>query len=301
MGLKFRFLYNFLPHKKFVLISTGIFASQILLGIHKYRAQCISNNMKSSLLEFNKAEIIRNKQSRVFVMTSEANRKKQENEALLENLKKLYTKYPNLQSYLVDTKDSKTVNDFVSYLKELGYEDSLINKTVYEAKEMLEKSSIILVNKYGDIKAINEKDLEELSKEDSSFNFFEKFTILNNKNSLLELNNHSFVFFCYLNSSKTNEDNYSIPAFKVFRKVFFNLSFFNIKFFVSTSEFDAEIKDLGLTSEDNNCLFMIKRLDPLKAKGGNDSRRIFEINNEKFELIKLVENNEKIAVDESIE
>jgi len=107
MGLKFRFLYNFLPHKKFVLISTGIFASQILLGIHKYRAQCISNNMKSSLLEFNKAEIIRNKQSRVFVMTSEANRKKQENEALLENLKKLYTKYPNLQSYLVDTKDSK--------------------------------------------------------------------------------------------------------------------------------------------------------------------------------------------------
>ena len=300
MELKYRLFNIFLNSRKFVFITAGFLSSQLLLGIHQYKVRCISNNMKSSLLEFNKSEVSRNKQSRVFVMTSETTRKKQENEALLDNLKKLYNKYPNLQSYLVDTRDNKNVNDFVSYLRELGYEDEIINKTVYEAKEILDKTSIIFVNKYGDIKAINEKDLDELSKEDSSFNFFEKFTILNNKYSLLELNNHSFVFFCYLSSVKSNEENYSIPAFKVFRKVFFNLSFFNIKFFVSTSEFANEIKELGLTNEDCNSLFLIKRLDPNNVRETN-TRRVFEINNEKFELIKLVDESEKLAINESID
>ena len=262
-------------------------------------SQCLTPYLKSNLLEFDKKQVSMNKSSRVFILSSpHTSSPNEKNENLIQNLKKLYTRYPNLQSYHVNMKDNKEMEQFAEFLKELSFNEDL-NKSIYEIKENLSKKSIFFVNKYGDVKVVDEMELEELTKEDSSFNFFEKFTILNNKNSLLELSSHSFVFFAYLNSSKLNEDNYTVPAFRIFRKIFFNLSFFNIKFFVGTNEFTNEIKELELTSKDYNSLFLIKRCEIGKVNN-HDSSRIFEINNERFELIKLVDNNENIDKDDSI-
>lgn len=294
--MEYQIFYKLLPYRKFLFISAGIYFSQFIYQFRTQKTLCLASNLKSSLLEFDKNEVSKIKNSRVFVITNPGkNTRNEETEGILENLKKLYKRYPNLQSYLVNIKDSKEVNEFLQYLKELNFDEGIIKKSLYELKENLENNSIFLVNKYGDVKTLDENELEEVSKDDSNFNFFEKFTILNNKNSLLELGTHSFVFFVYLNSTKSNDHNYSVPAFRVFRKIFFNLSFFNIKFFVGTNEFTGCIKELGLTDEDKNSLFLIKRCEVGKKR---ENSRIVEINNEKFELIKIVDNKDDVEKDD---
>jgi hypothetical protein len=294
MEMKLKLLLNFLPHRKFLYISAGVYFSSLLVSLQRKKAKCIASNIKSSLLEFDKNEVTKVKSSRVFLINNDS--RKNENDAILDNLKKLYSRYPNLQSYFINSKDSKEVGDFVNYLKGTGsHNDSAIR--AINNKENIENNPVIFVNKYGDVRAVNVNELEEVSKEESSFNFFEKFSILSNKNSILELNNHSFVFFIYLDSSKSNEENYSIPAFIAFRKIFFNLSFFNIKFFVSTTEFSEDLKDLRLNSSDINCLFLLKRIDH-SNKSTEGTKRIVIINNEKFELIKLIEKQEKLGLEE---
>ena len=104
--------------------------------------------------------------------------------------------------------------------------------------EKLLERLFIVINKYGDSKNYSLKEFTEISKPDSNFHFFEKLQIINKK-----------IIFFYSTITTTLRDlldnknvDYSTESFKAFRRMFFLLNFFNIKFFVATKEHSEFLK-----------------------------------------------------------
>ena len=81
-------------------------------------------------------------------------------------------------------------------MKEKGY-DYYAGLDDQNFLQMMRENPIIFINKYGDVKNLSIKEFGDLSKSESLSTFFEKLTILNNKNDLLLLNDYEYIFMIY--------------------------------------------------------------------------------------------------------
>ena len=175
-----------------------------------------------------------------------------------------------------------------------------LNETEKSFREKILERPFIIINKYGDSKNYSLKEFTEISKPDSNFHFLEKLQILNNKNDLLLLNDYDYAFVIYLDNKNVE---YSTESFKAFRRMFFLLNFFNIKFFVATKEHSEFLKKNKIDLEFNN-VYLIKRenmLDDLKNKQhSEDSRVTYEEENFKiFNLTAQILKENSSDVDDS--
>jgi hypothetical protein len=162
----------------------------------------------------------------------------------------------------------------------------------FNLKEAIKNKPYLFFNKYGDIKAYSYEEFYEIANGEGIYNFFEKFSILNNKTDILFMNDYDNIFLIFLDGKKVD---YMHPNFKIFRKIFFNLNFFNIKFFVCTKENKALFNlnnnnDNNNYSENdiNNNIFLLKRnnLFSNEKEKSNDLKTI-EIDGENFNMLNL--------------
>ncbi len=114
---------------------------------------------------------------------------------------------------------------------------------------------------------------------------------MNNKNDLLLLNDYDYIIFHYANSKKLD---YKEKNFSIFRKAYFNINFFNIKYFVATSEMS---NFLNLTEKDINKNFIVKRSNTLSPPMKNS--RIIKLDNEEFEIREIDGLNTTNIINES--
>lgn len=190
-----------------------------------------------------------------------------------KKFEKLHAKFSDLQSFFLDS--GKTLNP-EEFLKRI-IKDNL----EYEDKPF------VFINKYGDVKFLSKDEFDEVAKEDSIFPFFDKLTILNNKNDLLLTNDYDFVFMIYLNNSNID---YTLPIFKTFRKIFHTINFFNVKFFVATTEHTTFLPGLK-----ENSIYLVKRDNMILNE---DKKNFLEegirLENENLEFMNLTEQISKL-------
>jgi hypothetical protein len=160
-----------------------------------------------------------------------------------------------------------------------------IYDNIKEIKESLSKKPYIFINKYGDMKILSKDEFNDISKSDSIFPYFEKLSILNNKNDILLLNDYDFSFFIYLDSKNIN---YTHNTFKIFRKMFHLVNFFNIKFYVATPEHS---KFLSMYNLKPNNVYLIKRDNMLQTNMKKDQ---FEFESENLVMMNLSEDLNKL-------
>jgi hypothetical protein len=246
--------------------------------------------------------------------------KAEEEENLKSNFEKLHEKYPDIESYYIDIfKDLKNFSELNDLIKDYGTSfnkiypelklksknisekgkseseslaESIANSQVadienekyFELKEAVKNKPYLFFNKYGDIKAYSYEEFNDIAGGESIYNFFEKFSILNNKTDILFMNEHDNIFLIFLDGKKVD---YMHPNFKIFRKIFFNLNFFNIKFFVCTQENKALFNINDNDNNDiNNNIFLLKRKNLFSPENSNDSKNI-EIDGENFNMLNL--------------
>lgn len=205
------------------------------------------------------------------------------------NFQKIHTKYKELDSYVFDIRKNLTsVYELQNLLKEYGHSLSdiidenfkfdLTNENLGVIKEELLKKPFLFLNKYGDVRNYKLEEFNEIAKSDAVYNYFEKLSILNNKNDLLVLNEYDYAFVIYLDSKNLD---YNKLIFRIFRRMHFVINFFNIKFFVATPEHSSFLSSMNL--ELNNA-YILKRHNLL---GKNHNSILKEFENENFEIINL--------------
>lgn len=194
------------------------------------------------------------------------------------DFQKIHSKYKDLESYALDIKNIPRLESLLkmygSSLEEFVENvDLLDDKNINLIKETLLKKPFIFINKYGDIKNYSVKEFRDIAKSESVYNYFERLSVLNNKNDLLILNEYDYALVAYLDGNKID---YSQPNFKIFRRIYFLLNFFNIKFFVATKEHTP-----FLNLVENN-IYMIKRKNLISNKG-----ELVKLENEDYEILNL--------------
>jgi hypothetical protein len=212
--------------------------------------------------------------------------------AVENNFKKIHSKYKELESYIVDLRHMN-LNDLDNLLKSYGksLKDLTDEEDLNKFKEKLISKPFLFFNKYGDVNNYTLDEFNEISKADSIFNYFEKLTILNNKHDLLILNDYDYAFVVYLDGKNID---YTDPNFKTFRRLYFLLNFFNIKFFVATKEHSQFLDKANLQIKN---VYLVKRENMLQTQNTN----IFELENENFESINITNelSNIPIKIDDS--
>lgn len=236
---------------------------------------------------------IRKKNPKILFLKGFSDEKKEEIES---NFQKIHAKYKDLDSYLFDfRKNINSVAELEDLLKNYGYsindliktEDFFLNdENLAKIKEELLKKPFIFLNKYGDVKNYNFEEFNEISKADAIYNYFEKLTILNNKHDLLLLNDYEYAFVIYLDNKQLD---YNDETFKIFRKMYFLLNFFNVKFFVATTEHSKFLSSSNLNLKN---IYLIKR-DNMLSKNNNPS---LQIDDQNFEVINLSKEVSKIPI-----
>jgi hypothetical protein len=219
------------------------------------------------------------------------------------NFQKIHAKYKELDSYVFDIrKNLSSVYELQNLLKEYGHNLSdlfdenfkveLTNENLGKIKEELLKKPFLFLNKYGDVRNYKLEEFNEIAKSEAVYNYFEKLSILNNKNDLLVLNDYDYAFVIYLDSKNLD---YNKQIFRIFRRMHFVVNFFNIKFFVATPEHSNFLS--GMNLELNNA-YLIKRDNLL---GKNQDSVIKEFENENFEIVNLTKDlsNLKLNQDDS--
>jgi hypothetical protein len=204
------------------------------------------------------------------------------------NFEKMHSKFSDLDSYVVEMKRRvDSLSELENFLKlfKIELKDLLRENEIEKSiKENLLERPFMIINKYGDVKNYSSKEFSEISKPDSNFHFLEKLQILNNKNDLLLLNDYDYAFVIYLDNKNVD---YSTESFKIFRKMFFLLNFFNIKFFVATKEHSEFLTNNKINLELNN-VYLIKRenmLDELKDNTQSENSVTYE--EESFKVFDL--------------
>ena len=99
------------------------------------------------------------------------------------------------------------------------------------------------------------------------------------------LNDYEYAFVIYLDNKNID---YTEPIFKIFRKLYFLLNFFNVKFFVATKEHSQFLNNANL---DLKNIYLIRRENML-----HDSKDLFELENENFEDFNLTKNLNNISI-----
>jgi hypothetical protein len=280
------FLLNqvFKNYYKVGLITTGLlFYNKYLTNKRIICKQNFSSNYFCSnyLLEYNKSAFIKKRCPKILFLTDNTEDEIQQDE-IKTSFQKIYQKYNEIESYFLNLRDVGNISELRSLFKEYGYDlDDFIEiddddfKLSESVLQKLKTKPFYFINKYGDVKNYSLEDFKEISKAEAVSTYFEKLTILTHKQDILGLNDYDYLFFIY---RKTNID-YNDNIFRVFRKIYFNLNFFNIKFFVATPENTPFLNNL----EENN-IYLLKRQNMLNQPSENNKLK-FE--GEDFEIYKL--------------
>ncbi len=193
-------------------------------------------------------------------------------ENILDNYgSSLETLFPELNKTFEDQNNAEISNE---------------NQKINLIRAQLRDKPYLLFNKYGDVKTYTQKEFENIAEAESIFNYFEKFSILNNKTDFLFMNDYDHIFLIFLDGKNIN---YTHPNFKIFRKIFFNLNFFNVKFFVCTEE-HRDLFDLKESEQVENNLFMLKRKNLLDSSAGamvqqkKEREKSVNVNGKEFSL-----------------
>jgi hypothetical protein len=191
----------------------------------------------------------------------------EDKEQVRNNFTKITSKYKEVDSYIVDlNKNMDIIEDLEKLLESFGTSlNELLNISdkrdikPNELKELLEKKQFLFFNKYGDVKSYSLEEFTEISKADAVNSYFERLMILQSKHDLLIMNDYDYAFIIYLNNKDID---YSSKEFKVFRNIYFNLNFFNLKFFVVTSEHSPqEVREKLIP----NNIYLVKRENSLSS------------------------------------
>lgn len=221
---------------------------------------------------------------------------------IYHNFEKVHSKYKDLESYVFDIrKNINSLTELENLLKYYGSSvQDLIKKEGEASKSDLDESQLkyhllskpfLFLNKYGDVKNYSLEEFSELSKSDSMYNYFEKLTILNNKHDLLVLNDYDYAFVIYLENKNID---YNDHAFKVFRKLYFLVNFFNIKFFVATKEhskFLEEASEKSGVKLNLKNIYLIKRDNMVNSNEGYSK---LTLEDEPYEVLNITEDLMKI-------
>lgn len=233
---------------------------------------------------------ISNKKTPKIIYLSNSTETDEDKIKIKSNFEKFHSKFSDLDSYYFDIKHKiDDINELEELMKtfKIDLKDFMggeINPKNSKnlLREKLTEKPFIIINKYGDSKTYSLNEFTEISKPDSNFHFLEKLQILNNKNDLLLLNDYDYAFVIYLDHKNVD---YSNESFKVFRKMFFSLNFFNIKFFVATKE-HSEFLDKNKINLEYNNVYLIKRENMLD----DDNRdTMFTYEEENFKLFNLTD------------
>ena len=303
LKLKFRFvkkeISNIAFNKIFVLNFSILFNYYLFSILETRRKNPLKNLSNKSDFEYllnsenmdNEQKLkISSKKTPKIIYVSYSSETDDEKIKIKSNYEKMHSKFPDLDSFIIEPKrklDSFT--DLENFLKVFNIEFKQIfgeELNYSDIKEKLTNSPFIVINKYGDFKTLSLAELTEISKPDSNFHFLEKLQILNNKNDLLLLNDYDNAFVIYLDHKNVD---YSSESFKAFRKMFFLLNFFNIKFFVATKEHSEFLNRNKINLEINN-LYLIKRdnmLDDFNHSINNGNNVTYE--EENFRIHNLTE------------
>jgi hypothetical protein len=312
------------PLKKILLINSIILLKYLSAKYNQKRIYCNSPLRYSSSSDLNflfkyEKSLFENKKCPKIIYLSNFIESEEEISKLKSNFEKIHQKYSEIESFFLNVfRNFSNLSELENILDSYGSSLSTLfpefnfdyekNKKISEVekinliKNQLKNKPYLLFNKYGDIKAYSQKEFDDIAESELIYNYFEKFSILNNKTDFLFMNDYDNIFLIFLDGKKIN---YSHPNFKIFRKIFFNLNFFNIKFFVCTDE-HRDLFNLKENEQMQNNLFLLKRRNVMdsvastKEKGkvrekseveanGVLMYKEFAIEGEKFELINLTQ------------
>lgn len=209
---------------------------------------------------------------------------------------KIHSKYKDLESYmfkLTRYNGEELSRLLESYGTTIGKVYDLQENEdgfTIEDLEKIEKRPFIFLNKYGDVKCYSTKEFEDVSKAETIYNYFEKMSILHSKNDLLLMNDYDYLFVIYLDNKQID---YQSPIFQKFRKIYFSINFFNIKFFVATPQHSDFFKPDGKDPKENT-VYLVKRHNMISDHIEAVNKQMLHLDNEVFEAIDLTENLIKI-------
>lgn len=274
----------------------------------------INNNNIKYLLKFNREKFEEKRCPKILYLNTQKNfqgnfsSNSSENLEALNQLKnsfeKVHEKYPEMESYSINMLNNfsnfetleNLLNDYGTTLEKVfqinSEKNSDFGSDLSSYKESIKNKPFLLFNKYGDIKAYSEQEFSNIAEGEMIYNYFEKFSILNNKTDILFMNEHDNIFLIFLDGKKVD---YMHPNFKIFRKIFFNLNFFNLKFFVCTEE-NKKLFNFEENEKIMNNIYLLKRKNILSDLISNNSNgnigkdlKNIEIEGEDFSMINLTE------------
>lgn len=270
-------------------------------------SSCQSNDFRY-LLDYDNVKFKKTKLPKILYLNNGNTYSNDEDKNKIENnFLKIHSKYKDLESYVLDLKkDLNSVSEVEELLKSYGYnslkdivgEDiALDDENISLIKEKLLNKPFLFFNKYGDVKAYSNDEFNEISKAETVYNYFERLTILNNKNDLLLLNDYDYVFMIYLDNKKGD---YANHLFKIYRKVYFLVNFFNFKFYVVIPEYSNILgENTGVELQENN-IYVIKRHNMLSntSKEKTSVTQKLNIDNEEFEITNISEQLSKVKLNQ---
>jgi hypothetical protein len=288
--LKNGFKLLFKKYSKIGLITTGLYLFHTL---QNKKSQCYNKPSLVNifygnyLLEFKPEAFVKKRCPKILFLT-DGTEEEAVQDKIRHSFEKIHKRYNELESYYYDLRGVKSIEELRGLFKQYGYslddfvsvdeETGRLNDILNE----LTKKPFFFLNKYGDIKNYTVREFRELSKAEAISTYFEKLTILTNKSDITLLNDNDYMFFIY---RKANLD-YGDDVFRIFRKIYFNLNFFNIKFFVATPENTPFLADY---LEENN-IYLLKRDNMLGSTGSS-----LKFENEDFELFNLTKDMEGLS------
>jgi hypothetical protein len=274
--------YFFKNYSKLSIISISLYLFHNFQNKKLFCKQHPNSFYTNSLLSYNQQTFSRRLCPKILFLTTNTEGDTEQDD-IRDSFQKVYQKYNDLESYYLDISKVESIDDLTKLFKQYGYslEDFIKDYDVETSKlndivDTLVKKPFFLLNKYGDIKNYSIDEFREMSKSENVSTYFEKLTLLTNKSDILLMNDNDYMFLIYRKANVGYNDN----AFKIFRKIYFNLSFFNIKFFVATPENTPFLNNL----EENN-IYLLKR-ENLLTPGSNQ----FKFEGENFELFNLTNN-----------
>lgn len=260
-----------------LFINSIIMMKYLIIKNRTKKAVCAQHNYSNYnelnfLLQYEK-QLFENKKCPKIIYLSNFHETENEILKLKSNFEKIHNKYSDVESFFLNVfKKFSNLNELENILDNYGSsiyslfpelskeknntsEEISEDKKIMLIKEELKRKPYLLFNKYGDVKAYSQKEFDNIADSEMIYNYFDKFSILNNKTDILFMNDYDYIFLIFLDGTKID---YSHPNFKIFRKIFFNLNFFNLKFYVST-KVDKEIFNLKNDEIVENSIFLIKR------------------------------------------
>ena len=218
----------------------------------------LANEQHQSVLEKNSLyKHIKDQKNKIFVLK---NQKDDVNLKLHKAILKLKDKVKKIEEIVISESDAKE-------LFNSNNNPNLIlpNTNVYE---------IVFMNSSGDVEFFSFDEFISNTEKDEKLNFYDEINSLSSLEDIKLLNDNEFMFLFYVKSKDKSFLNFSNLEFTFFRKLFYNLNFMNLKYFVTSND----IANLGLESG----FYLIKR--PTNA---TESINLINIDGEPFQILDI--------------